>query len=539
MPHRVSKLTMAGFRGATAPATIEFDTSKPVVLIFGENGTGKSTIADAFDFICNRSFGSLENYSLGEPAKKHVASLGCGSADVRVTLESGAKKWQATMGKGGPTVSPLAGQPDVRILRRRTILSLIETQPRQRFEALKAFIAVPNIEKCEAALRDAINALNTSVNELVRATVQATEELVKLWTAEGEPGATALAWATAEADKDLSKLWANLTLIGNLLQGYQEVETALTTLDRALTEQRAAHQAFEATQVRQQQAEARAVQQNARLLNLLRDAEAYIAGRNTLTQCPVCEQDVNSHALTRRLGERIGEMQDLAAITAATEVAQRQMDSKLIVADQARQDFCQRAGRLVGSLKACSLAEIAALKLDWARFAALLDIAQPSNVIEPQAREFWKAITLSRQALEARRVADQKSVHQHNAIVGHVETLREKKGLAIAQQKLLGDLKAALDIVMQQRKDYIEGILVSISAEVQALYSKLHPDERIGRVKFFLKPNASGSLEFDAQFQDVVKLPPQAYYSESHLDTLGICVFLALAKYLVVFKPNE
>lgn len=187
MPLRISKLTMSGFRGATAPTSIEFDTTKPVVLIFGENGTGKSTIADAFDFICNRSFGSLENYSLGEPAKKHVASLGRSSADVSVTLESGAKKWTARMGKDGPTVSPLTGHPDVRILRRRTILSLIETQPRQRFEALKAFIAVPNIEKCEAALRDAVNATNTSVNELIRATVQATEELVKLWKAEGEP----------------------------------------------------------------------------------------------------------------------------------------------------------------------------------------------------------------------------------------------------------------------------------------------------------------------------------------------------------------
>ena len=139
-------------------------------------------------------------------------------------------------------------------------------------------------------------------------------------------------------------------------------------------------------------------------------------------------------------------------------------------------------------------------------------------------------------ALETRRDADQKSVHQHNAIAGHVETLREKQGLAVVQQKLLDDLKAALAIVMQQRKDYVEEILADISAEVQTLYSKLHPNERIGRVKFFLKPNAIGSLEFDAQFQDVINLPPQAYYSESHLDTLGICVFLALAKH---FKTDN
>ena len=296
MALRVSKLTMAGFRGATAPATIEFDITKPVVLIFGENGTGKSTIADAFDFICNRSFGSLENYSLGEPAKKHVASLGCSPSDVSVTLESGAKKWSAQMGRDGPIVSPLDGRPDVRILRRRAILSLIETAPKQRFEALKTFIAVPNIEKSETALRDAFNTMNTSVNELVRATAQATDELVRLWTAEGRPGASALAWANAEANKDLSQLWANLAEITSLLQSYQEVETALAALDQALTEERDTRQTFHATQARQQQAEARTVQQSANLLNVLRDAEAYIAERNTLMHCPVCEQDVISRS---------------------------------------------------------------------------------------------------------------------------------------------------------------------------------------------------------------------------------------------------
>ena len=112
MTTKVSKLSMSGFRGATAPATLDFDTTKQVTLIFGENGTGKSTIADAFDFICNRKLGSLENYSLGEPAKKHVPSFGRGPADVKVTLASGAVTWQASLEKDGPKVSPLTGCPD-------------------------------------------------------------------------------------------------------------------------------------------------------------------------------------------------------------------------------------------------------------------------------------------------------------------------------------------------------------------------------------------------------------------------------------------
>src|SRR4030042_1188769 len=99
MPAKVSKITMVGFRGATMPADISFDTGKSVILIFGENGTGKSTVVDAFDFVCNRSCGSLENYSLGEPAKKHLASLGCKPSEAKVALVCGLSTWTAKLGK--------------------------------------------------------------------------------------------------------------------------------------------------------------------------------------------------------------------------------------------------------------------------------------------------------------------------------------------------------------------------------------------------------------------------------------------------------
>ncbi len=36
-------------------------------------------------------------------------------------------------------------------------------------------------------------------------------------------------------------------------------------------------------------------------------------------------------------------------------------------------------------------------------------------------------------------------------------------------------------------------------------------------------------MEIGASFCGQTGTPPQAYFSESHLDTLGLCVFLALA----------
>jgi len=46
----LQQLTIGGFRGATQLVEIKFE-DKPVVMIFGENGTGKTTIVDAIDFV--------------------------------------------------------------------------------------------------------------------------------------------------------------------------------------------------------------------------------------------------------------------------------------------------------------------------------------------------------------------------------------------------------------------------------------------------------------------------------------------------------
>lgn len=57
----LKKLKIVSFRGASQPLELAFDPNKPVILIFGENGTGKSTIIDALDFVLNGQPGSLDD----------------------------------------------------------------------------------------------------------------------------------------------------------------------------------------------------------------------------------------------------------------------------------------------------------------------------------------------------------------------------------------------------------------------------------------------------------------------------------------------
>ena len=68
---RIDKLRINNFRGSSKQIEFNFE-NKPITLIFGENGTGKSSIVDAFDFICNQNLGSLNNISVGTNKNKSV-----------------------------------------------------------------------------------------------------------------------------------------------------------------------------------------------------------------------------------------------------------------------------------------------------------------------------------------------------------------------------------------------------------------------------------------------------------------------------------
>jgi len=97
-------------------------------------------------------------------------------------------------------------------------------------------------------------------------------------------------------------------------------------------------------------------------------------------------------------------------------------------------------------------------------------------------------------------------------------------------QQVLEVAEKTLEIVEAERKKFIEDSLDAVSADVASMYKKLHPGEELGDIKLFLNPNRKNSLEMTGSFYGEKEISMQSLYSESHLDTMGICIFIALAK---------
>lgn len=78
------------------------------------------------------------------------------------------------------------------------------------------------------------------------------------------------------------------------------------------------------------------------------------------------------------------------------------------------------------------------------------------------------------------------------------------------------------------QKKALESVLEAISEDVNNYYSALHPSESIDRVRLLVL--GEEGVEFGYKFHGIETHPPAKYLSESHLNSLGICLFLASAK---------
>ena len=107
------QITIAHLRGSVAPFSLPFEKGRNLTVVYGENGTGKSTICDAFEFVGNGRVGSLENRGLGRP-NRFWPSLGKGSSDVAVDIETvDGATCTATLVKSNVVVTPEGNRPKV------------------------------------------------------------------------------------------------------------------------------------------------------------------------------------------------------------------------------------------------------------------------------------------------------------------------------------------------------------------------------------------------------------------------------------------
>lgn len=73
-------------------------------------------------------------------------------------------------------------------------------------------------------------------------------------------------------------------------------------------------------------------------------------------------------------------------------------------------------------------------------------------------------------------------------------------------------------------------IIAEISSDVARMWSILHPEEKIEDIKLCLPENIDKAVEIGLKFYGVEQDSPRLTLSEGHRNSLGLCIFLSMAK---------
>jgi energy-coupling factor transporter ATP-binding protein EcfA2 len=491
MARRIESVALRGFRGASTQLEIAFDPTAPITLIFGENGAGKSTICDAIDFICNGRFGSLQDKSASMKAHESVVSLGASARDLDVELRYGGLTWNGKLKGTKPLINGPESRPVAHVLRRVDISKVVEAAPRDKYEALKGFIASPGIEKSEKTLRDAVRSAKNEIDDAARAKDQADAALKQLWELEGSPSTDPLTWAHDVISQDVSAVQQRVADAQRRQTAATRAASVAQQVDDARGAERRAAKALASLNAQLDDAQANSRGRDASMLKLLREADAFLRGAAEaapLDTCPICGQSSTRAHLQAHIAAQMAEMTALIQLQERVDAAQR---------DHA--------------------AALSAMRTAESAYTPKLSAARMSD----------DALAL----LAGQLAADQKLLGQRNAVKSHVDTILRLETPIVESAQRLDRLEKMLQIVEAGRKAHVDAVLGRISATVDALYARIHPNESLGAVKVYLKEGSVGSLELDGRFETHDGVPPASYYSEAHLDTLGLCVYLALARH--------
>lgn len=513
----LNSLEITAFRGSSSTFTLPFQKNRKLTLLYGENGTGKTTICDALEFLALERVSSLDNYGLGKGLHKFWPSAGKALSDITVTLNTASGPCVAKVIGTGVSISPANLRPKIELLRRQQILNLIQAQPKERYDAIKRFIDIAEFEASEEALRQQVKCLTDERGSAIQAENQSLEELQGFYEAAGvQDGLNAPGWAKKKLDEPAENFDTDIPAIGKLRLALSTVKSVSEKLAARQQAVKDAEAALQDAQKHLADTAAAASEGAGETLAILEAGKQYLHDHPDPEKCPLCLSKEKVATLAADIDTRLASLEQLRSASGEQQ---------------------KRAGALEQAQNALSLLDTeyeAATQAftsardhhTWKASVELPADAPPNSVAEAQAWVDANATAAESWAVVEASWRDDKKFA--TSLKSASERYDQNATRCAELDMLVPLLQTALTTCIEQRQAFTNKIIGDIAEEVGKLYEQVHPGEGLEKIALPLDPKKRASIELEAKFsgQDV---PPQAYFSQSHLDTLGLCVFLALA----------
>ena len=554
----IKTISVHAFRGIP---DLELELDGKSLLLKGENATGKSSIVEAFEFFFTDKLSVFEGVGTQSLSlQKHAPHKNFNKNDVsiKVTFKPDNITLERTFADQPVPPKQLkeyfeAAQRGTFILRRSQILKFIASVPADRFRAIASIIGIERLDNIELAMKRAYEELDVNVRfeqERVQSAFKKISELLGENVVKTKQVLDAVNRKLKEVNLSTLTSFDEVDRITeDMLKTFKKSATFehVTKLSEILEELKLLHVDEEFAQIiwdLNEKLKPLLAEKSKRELSL---TEFLVKSRQAVEQderniCILCGQTVDRQKLLKQINERIQTLKQLSEEASEIRQISMNVEEKLNL-------LANNVEKLISEFEPFKPLSNARKKLqDTLRFLRkFMDEVEsakefkgeiPVEMFDQNKARLEKLVrslsTKCQVMLEKIGVPeDWKSRVKVISLVNQVkplifELISIKEDLK-TEEKLRNVARKVYDMFSEVKKAKINEIYESITENVNAFYSTLHPKDPHQNIELNVVPGRRASAELQIESFGI-REDPRAFTSEGHLDSLGLCIFFAFVK---------
>lgn len=557
---KIKTLTVHNFRGIIE-STIDLDGCSVVIL--GENGTGKSSFVDALEFYFSGTVSHLEG-AQGISTARHAPHIRSsqGQTLVALTFDRPEVTLTRTLRNFAEVPEGLReyhslGASAKFILRRKNLLDFILAQPGPRYEQLAAIIGVNDLDKVERAfvqVSDELESQVTTLKSKIETEERKLDELIGNTDHSDEGILSGLNRKLLELNQPvlqtLDDVEKRKIAIVSSSRSPEDTQKALDVKNGLVLAQGLLGDISFLINYKELWHETENLQADAAQVRELLFQEALNAARkivieySELDYCPVCMQQIDRVELLNSLEQRIRK----AGIIEQRSSAIKTMRDGLIAAIQSKIEQWEQLAAVVAAL---NLVWDTSQVEPYVSMLTKLSSALASEPFEMRLPAFDEldtnpAITTAVKYLEGLSTylkAEQSKLEPTEQdritvtvidlltrVIDSRKTLQDLQPKLRAKSAVYREMRSIYECFVNTKRDEIKNIYQDLEGHIKRYFAILHENEGYREIRLAVDESKRASTEIKMDFHDRSQEDPRAFNSEGHLDSLGLCVFLAFVK---------
>jgi recombinational DNA repair ATPase RecF len=552
---KLSRLRIEGCRGIKDGPDLVFEIGG--LILQGDNGVGKSSYIDGLEKVLTGSCTTVESGDQGISWARFGQNLASTNTFVDLTAVDGSTEVHFSFDGRKVKLPPLAEfneavQQQSFILRRRTLLSFIDCKPAERYKALEGFLNLCDFDSFEKGIKQA-KVAEEAERTLAESKVVNAENIFRLKLTMPPTDVITEPNCLRAANASLSKVnLPEITRLGQATDRLIEVKARLDSFSNmdelmiltslkailetpiSLDELAAAVATIKSLKAQLRVEELRTT--GSFFEEVLQKGLQWIEA-DGLTNCPLCEASLNREALRTSVEKRLEDNQQIISLKGFITAGR-------LARTNAFQSLLSKLERINDSIKApVSIEDFQSIRDAQATLSTLgadvsdevigeaLDRLLSGSVLADLSR--LKSVT--NDLLEA-RPEDRDAFDALNDAAEILQAISMDLASVMAQRRLLRDARIRVGLMEKlcahaeaARKNAVTEVISQVAEIANGYFQAIHPGEKIGQPALQVAKTGTASLNLSSTFYEK-KGDPRGLFSEGHVDSLGLCLFLAIRR---------